>query len=66
MINKEICYYDKEGVLINIGPWDYIESPVYDDDGFLIEIRKDNTPPDGFYTVEQDVITNDDGSRSIA
>lgn len=65
MTSKEICFYDKDGILINIGPWDYMESLVYDDDGFLLETRRANNPPDGFYTIEKDVITNADGSRTV-
>lgn len=65
MIEKMKCFYNKEGELINIGEWDYMEYPVFDDEGLLIETRQGNTPPAGFYIKQQNVSINTDGSRTV-
>ena len=58
---KEICYFDKDGNLINIGVWNHkFEKPTHDEE----EIET-NPIPDGAYTEEKEIVINEDGSKSI-
>ena len=63
MSNSETlpCFYDANGNLINIGPWDYKTST--DIDGSIVVC---NPLPEGATSKEMPVITNTDGSRSVA
>jgi len=67
------CWFDKDGNLINIGPWDYrierveVEPPEYDPNtGDLIregvyEDRVTNPLPEGAYTAEIEIVEGPDG-----
>lgn len=56
---KEICFFDKDGNAINIGPWDH---KVKEIDDILVET---NPLPEGAYSEEKEIQINEDGSRSI-
>lgn len=61
MIEKMIVYRDKNGVVINIGEWDYMIS--YDDDNNEIV---NNPLPEGATSKTENVRINEDGSREVA
>ncbi|MBZ0057151.1 MULTISPECIES: hypothetical protein [unclassified Leclercia] len=65
MTEKMTCYYDAEHKLINIGEWDYMKYPIYDNDGFIEEIVDGNPLPDGAYSKKMYVVLNEDGSRAV-
>jgi len=55
------CIFDASGKLINIGPWDYQFST--NDNGEQIA---GNPLPEGAYSEEREVFTDEDGGRYIA
>lgn len=55
-----ICFYDSNGKLLNIGPWDY--KAINDYEGNVVVC---NPLPDGATSKQEQVITNEDGSRSV-
>jgi hypothetical protein len=54
------CFFDKDGNLINIGPWDYRETTDLDGNVILC-----NPLPEGAIEKDEEVVTNPDGSRSV-
>jgi len=52
--------YDSTGLLINIGEWDY--KIITDDEGNEVI---GNPLPEGAIYKDEEVITNEDGSRSV-
>lgn len=64
-MKKMMCFYDASDRLINIGEWDYMKYPIYNNDGFIEEVVDGNPLPDGAYSKEMDVVVNEDGSRAV-
>ena len=57
---NKICFFDKDGKLINIGEWDY----QYETDNDGNSIAK-NPLPDGAYSEEKNILINADGGLCI-
>jgi hypothetical protein len=58
---KTICYFDKDGNLINIGDWEFQTST-----NNVGETVVGNPLPEGVYTEEREVFADEDGGRYIA
>jgi hypothetical protein len=58
---KTTCIFDKDGTLINIGPWDYCYEP--SNDGAIVA---KNPLPEGSYEEERDIVMDADGGRMVA
>lgn len=74
---KKLCWFDKDGNLINIGEWDPMTEQVevqpaqYDDEGNLIaeavyETVERNPIPPGAFCEEREVIQTEDGGLALA
>lgn len=60
MLTK-IVYRDKDGTVINIGDWDYMESIDPETGEKIIN----NPPPTGYTTKEENIITLPDGGLGV-
>lgn len=60
-MKKQIVIRDKNGVCINIGPWNHMVS--YDDDGNQYDA---NPLPEGATSAEEDIVTLPDGGLAAA
>lgn len=57
---------DSNGVVINIGDWDYRRRAIVDDLTCEVSILEENPLPIGSTEVYEEVSINEDGSRTVA
>lgn len=57
---KQICFFDKNNNLINIGNWEY--KPMENENGQIIET---NNLPDGSYSEEREIFIDDRNGKYI-
>lgn len=66
-MTKKNVFRDKDGVVINIGDWDFMEEIITDPEtGDEVSRVKHNPIPEGATQLEEEIITLDDGGLAAA
>lgn len=65
-MTTQLVIRDKNGTVINIGPWNYVEENITDDDTGETTVIQHNPLPEGATSAEEEIVTLDDGGLAAA
>lgn len=65
-MTTQLVIRDKDGSVINIGPWDYVEETITDDESGESTVIQHNPLPEGATISEEEIVTLSDGGLAAA